>query len=173
MDILWGRCFFLNIYIYIMKDKLIAHAQPPMHFVPLVASLAVLFSLSRSLEDSDDIYSVGSSGRFLPLRWLSPETMISKCHSRASDVWAFGVLMWEAMSKGDLPYSGILNKDLKQHLLGRNHLTPPPQTPERMKSLMIKCWEFDEEHRPSFTEIHETMKSVYEELILSLNSSLA
>ena len=105
------------------------------------------FGLSRP---ENSCYTFG----MISTRWAAPEVLKKeKTIGLRSDVWSFGVLVWEIYSLGHLPYSAILSSNLLDHILSGCRLEPPANTPSRMKALMEKCWNDDPGKRPTFGEI--------------------
>jgi len=72
-------------------------------------------------------------------------------------VWAFGILLWELFSEGNLPYPGMSNKETTEQVLKGYRMTPPENCPVQISQLMKKCWSHKPEDRPSFKEIHSTI----------------
>ncbi len=121
--------------------------------------------LSRIL--TEEFYNI-SRGTILPMRWLAPEVFDERRYSRASDVWAFGVLMWEAFSRGETPYSSIKNiKLLREHVAQGNRLSIPDTVPERLRPIMARCW-LEQAARPSFTDILAVLLETYADAVASV-----
>uniref|UniRef100_A0A3P8WRX9 receptor protein-tyrosine kinase n=1 Tax=Cynoglossus semilaevis TaxID=244447 RepID=A0A3P8WRX9_CYNSE len=83
--------------------------------------------------------------RGVPVRWTAPEAFQHRKFSSASDVWSFGVLMWEVMSYGERPYWDMSNQEVNQYRLPAPHSCPPA-----LHSLMLQCWQADRGDRPGF-----------------------
>uniref|UniRef100_A0A3B4B593 receptor protein-tyrosine kinase n=1 Tax=Periophthalmus magnuspinnatus TaxID=409849 RepID=A0A3B4B593_9GOBI len=81
----------------------------------------------------------------IPVRWTAPEAFQHRKFSSASDVWSFGVLMWEVMSYGERPYWDMSNQEVNQF-----RLPAPHNCPAAMHSLMLQCWQADRGDRPGF-----------------------
>ncbi|CAF0972266.1 unnamed protein product [Rotaria sordida] len=105
--------------------------------------------------------------RRLPIRWLSPESIESSKYTIQSDVWSFGVLLWELMSRGRTPYSGIDNADIYTYIKHGYRLQQPTYCPQLLyKSVMIVCWHADPSQRPSFTQLAHDIRHVLHQLEL-------
>uniref|UniRef100_A0A8R1DNI1 Protein kinase domain-containing protein n=2 Tax=Caenorhabditis japonica TaxID=281687 RepID=A0A8R1DNI1_CAEJA len=89
----------------------------------------------------------------IPLRWLSPEAIKDNTYSSKSDVWAFGVLLWEIATLGGFPYNNVADKDLLNQLTDGMRLEQPPKCSDDMYFLMKSCWNLRQEDRPSFVSI--------------------
>uniref|UniRef100_A0A8C1T0V0 Protein tyrosine kinase 7 (inactive) n=1 Tax=Cyprinus carpio TaxID=7962 RepID=A0A8C1T0V0_CYPCA len=91
---------------------------------------------------------------WIPLRWLSSESVFEGEFCSKSDVWAFGVLMWEVFSLGELPYPALNDQQVLEGLqAGTLRLSPPVNCPAHVCSLMSRCWASSPKERPTFSEI--------------------
>ncbi|XP_054307795.1 tyrosine-protein kinase receptor TYRO3 isoform X4 [Pongo pygmaeus] len=86
------------------------------------------FGLSRKIY-SGDYYRQGCASK-LPVKWLALESLADNLYTVQSDVWAFGVTMWEIMTRGQTPYAGIENAEIYNYLIGGNRLKQPPECME-------------------------------------------
>lgn len=104
----------------------------------------------------------------VPLRWLAIEAMRRYLYSSKSDVWAFGVVLWEIGTLGGFPYSQIENHALLSYLMSGNRLAKPDNCSDKLYDLMLSCWHADPMHRPSFQELlgalHEPEQKIYIDL---------
>ncbi|KAM3865337.1 inactive tyrosine-protein kinase 7-like [Diretmus argenteus] len=90
----------------------------------------------------------------IPVRWLPAESVFEDDFSTKSDVWSFGVLMWEVFSLGELPYAGLEHPRVLEDLQsGSLSLAPPPGSPSRVQKLMAACCSLSPKDRPSFSDI--------------------
>ena len=92
-----------------------------------------------------------------PMRWLSIEALVDRIFSEKSDVWAFGILMYEAYTFGAVPYSTLSNTEILLFLQEDKRLEPPLEAPIEIQDLMMDCWHTDSQKRPSFKEIREIL----------------
>ncbi|XP_005390190.1 PREDICTED: inactive tyrosine-protein kinase 7 isoform X2 [Chinchilla lanigera] len=91
---------------------------------------------------------------WVPLRWMSPEAILEGDFSTKSDVWAFGVLMWEVFTHGELPHGGQADDEVLADLqAGKARLPQPEGCPSKLYQLMQRCWAPSPKDRPSFSEI--------------------
>ncbi|XP_040844490.1 focal adhesion kinase 1-like isoform X9 [Ochotona curzoniae] len=118
------------------------------------------FGLSRYMEDST--YYKASKGK-LPIKWMAPESINFRRFTSASDVWMFGVCMWEILMHGVKPFQGVKNNDVIGRIENGERLPMPPNCPPTLYSLMTKCWAYDPSRRPRFTELKAQLSTVLEE----------
>ncbi|XP_053289418.1 focal adhesion kinase 1 isoform X2 [Pleuronectes platessa] len=118
------------------------------------------FGLSRYMEDSS--YYKASKGK-LPIKWMAPESINFRRFTTASDVWMFGVCMWEVLMYGIKPFQGVKNNDVIGRIENGERLAMPPQCPPTLYSLMTKCWSYDPSKRPRFTELKTQLSTILEE----------
>ncbi|XP_062851477.1 inactive tyrosine-protein kinase 7 [Trichomycterus rosablanca] len=91
---------------------------------------------------------------WMPLRWMPAEFVFDDDFSTKSDVWAFGVLMWEVFSHGELPYSTLSHEEVLEGLqAGTLKLSAPESWPSEVYKLMSHCWAPSPKERPSFSEL--------------------
>ena len=96
----------------------------------------------------DGVY-VGRKEEELPLRWLAPESLVSRVFSASSDVWSFGVFVWEVFSFGGQPYAGMMNEDVVQFVAQGGRLVAPPNAPALFENLFGDCFKSDPKERRS------------------------
>ncbi|XP_055966891.1 focal adhesion kinase 1 isoform X7 [Sorex fumeus] len=118
------------------------------------------FGLSRYMEDST--YYKASKGK-LPIKWMAPESINFRRFTSASDVWMFGVCMWEILMHGVKPFQGVKNNDVIGRIENGERLPMPPNCPPTLYSLMTKCWAYDPSRRPRFTELKAQLSAILEE----------
>ncbi|XP_070544684.1 uncharacterized protein [Ptychodera flava] len=116
------------------------------------------FGLSRDIYEKE--YYVSENKRALPVKWMAPECLSSQHFDTKSDVWSFGVLLWEVMTRGATPYAGIDNLDLTRHLKKGNRLPMPKYLSTKLYNVMRRCWCTSPEHRPTFSELVEDLEEV-------------
>ncbi|XP_063056117.1 tyrosine-protein kinase ZAP-70 [Engraulis encrasicolus] len=118
------------------------------------------FGLSKALGADDNYYKARSSGKW-PLKWYAPECVNFYKFSSKSDVWSFGVTMWEAFSYGGKPYKKMKGPDVMSFIAGGSRMESPAGCPETMYKLMLDCWTFSHEERPCFAKVEERMRAFY------------
>ncbi|XP_064116990.1 tyrosine-protein kinase transmembrane receptor Ror-like isoform X1 [Macrobrachium nipponense] len=115
------------------------------------------FGLSRDIYSSD-YYRVQSKS-LLPVRWMPPESILYGKFTTESDVWSFGVVLWEIFSFGLQPYYGYNNQEVIDMIRSRHLLPCPEECPPRIYALMVECWHETPNRRPTFREIHGRLRS--------------
>ncbi|RVE61660.1 hypothetical protein OJAV_G00174590 [Oryzias javanicus] len=116
------------------------------------------FGLSRYLQDdtSDPSYTSSLGGK-IPVRWTAPEAIAYRKFTSASDVWSYGIVMWEVMSFGERPYWDMSNQDVINAIEQDYRLPPPMDCPSALHQLMLDCWQKDRNVRPRFADIVSTL----------------
>lgn len=110
------------------------------------------FGLSRDVLKHQDYVARGNS--FLPVRWMPPESLFQNIYSCQSDVWSYGVLLWEIFSLGNSPYPELPSISHFYPALKKGHrMSRPPHAPQNIFDLMTRCWEEEPQSRPSFTSL--------------------
>ncbi|XP_078673467.1 uncharacterized protein LOC144912289 [Branchiostoma floridae x Branchiostoma belcheri] len=111
------------------------------------------FGLSRHLH-TKQYYRLGAEDdRELPIRWMAPESFRRRTYTTKTDVWSFGVLMWEVMTRGLQPYQQLNNCEVAGFVCSGHRLDCPEYCTERLHGLMLHCWAADSDDRPSFPEV--------------------
>ncbi|CAL4066426.1 unnamed protein product [Meganyctiphanes norvegica] len=127
------------------------------------------FGLSRWVEEQS--YYKASKGK-LPIKWMAPESINFRRFTSASDVWMFGVCMWEILMLGVKPFQGIKNNDVIKRIDNGERLALPPHCPPRLYSLMSQCWTYEPSKRPSFKEIKEVLSEILREERMQMHESM-
>ncbi|CAO2588951.1 Ephrin type-A receptor 10 [Lemmus lemmus] len=102
------------------------------------------------------------SGRS-PALWAAPETLQFGHFSSASDVWSFGIVMWEVMAFGERPYWDMSGQDVIKAVEDGFRLPPPRNCPSPLHRLMLDCWQKDPGERPRFSQIHNILSKMGQE----------
>ncbi|XP_054980520.1 vascular endothelial growth factor receptor 3 [Sorex araneus] len=114
------------------------------------------FGLARDIYKDPDYVRKGSAR--LPLKWMAPESIFDKVYTTQSDVWSFGVLLWEIFSLGASPYPGVqVNEEFCQRLKEGTRMRTPDLATPAIRRLMLSCWSGDPKHRPSFSELVDVL----------------
>ncbi|XP_014489492.1 PREDICTED: ALK tyrosine kinase receptor isoform X2 [Dinoponera quadriceps] len=111
------------------------------------------FGMARDIYRGD--YYRKGAGTVLPIKWMSPESLFDGIYTTKSDVWSFGVLLWEIMSFGYTPYIGLGNQDVIKMVKTGGRLGKPVGCPDPIYGIMMKCWRARPERRPNFSNIVE------------------
>ncbi|XP_032874312.1 ephrin type-A receptor 5 isoform X4 [Amblyraja radiata] len=110
------------------------------------------FGLSRILEDDPEAAYTTKGGK-IPIRWTAPEAIAYRKFTSASDVWGYGIVMWEVMSYGERPYWEMTNQDVIKAVDEGYRLPTPMDCPATLYQLMLDCWQKERNSRPRFEEI--------------------
>ncbi|KAK5876193.1 hypothetical protein CesoFtcFv8_027188 [Champsocephalus esox] len=100
----------------------------------------------------------------VPIKWMAMESLSESLYTTKSDVWSFGVTMWEIVSRGRTPYPGVSNHELLELLLSGHRLKPPQDCDHKLYEVMQSCWHEDPSLRPGFGELCETLRALLSEL---------
>ncbi|KHN75253.1 Insulin-like growth factor 1 receptor [Toxocara canis] len=106
------------------------------------------FGMSRRLYAQSEYYRMHSSKTVLPVRWLAPECIQSGKFTHSSDIWAFGVTIWEVYTYGEVPFGELSNGEVVSAVSNGVLLTKPKNAPEDLFQIMEDCWKIDPEKRP-------------------------
>ncbi|XP_076000545.1 ephrin type-A receptor 4 [Genypterus blacodes] len=110
------------------------------------------FGMSRVLEDDPEAAYTTRGGK-IPIRWTAPEAIAYRKFTSASDVWSYGIVMWEVMSYGERPYWDMSNQDVIKAIDEGYRLPPPMDCPVALHQLMLDCWQRERADRPKFGQI--------------------
>jgi len=147
-----------NIYHRDLSARNILVKSGPNGWICKVAD----FGLSR-FSDAQEATTKSDTG---PLKWMAPESLLERKYSSKSDVWSYGVTLWEVLTRNE-PYPDLDSVQAASQVMHRGlHLTPPENCPPKLAQLMLQCFERDPLRRPDFsrtllilTEVEEDVKS--------------
>ncbi|XP_030345317.1 tyrosine-protein kinase Fyn isoform X3 [Strigops habroptila] len=105
------------------------------------------FGLARLIEDNE--YTARQGAKF-PIKWTAPEAALYGRFTIKSDVWSFGILLTELVTKGRVPYPGMNNREVLEQVERGYRMPCPQDCPISLHELMIHCWKKDPEERPTF-----------------------
>nr|XP_009476329.1 PREDICTED: vascular endothelial growth factor receptor kdr-like [Pelecanus crispus] len=114
------------------------------------------FGLARDIYKDPDYVRKGDAR--LPLKWMAPEAIFDKIYTTQSDVWSFGVLLWEIFSLGASPYPGVqIDEDFCRRLKEGTRMRSPEYSTPEVYQTMLDCWHGVPTERPTFTELVERL----------------
>ncbi|XP_072247428.1 fibroblast growth factor receptor 2 isoform X3 [Leuresthes tenuis] len=122
------------------------------------------FGLARDVHNID-YYKKTTNGR-LPVKWMAPEALFDRVYTHQSDVWSFGVLMWEIFTLGGSPYPGIPVEELFKLLKEGHRMDKPGNCTNELYMMMKDCWHAISSQRPTFKQLVEDL-----DRILTLNTN--
>ncbi|CAH8640917.1 unnamed protein product [Schistosoma intercalatum] len=120
------------------------------------------FSMCRPIQPGVDFIS--TSNECLPIKWLPLESILEGKFHTDTDVWSFGVFLWEVFSFAVEPFTDLSHTEIIKLLEHGDRLTRPSQCPEYIYQLMLKCWSADRTERPKFIYIRNCLKEIFKDL---------
>ncbi|XP_051692320.2 tyrosine-protein kinase receptor UFO isoform X2 [Oryctolagus cuniculus] len=120
------------------------------------------FGLSKKIYNGD-YYRQGRIAK-MPVKWIAIESLADRVYTSKSDVWSFGVTMWEIATRGQTPYPGVENSEIYDYLRQGNRLKQPADCLDGLYALMSRCWELNPRDRPSFSELREDLENTLKAL---------
>ncbi|KAM9424619.1 tyrosine-protein kinase receptor TYRO3 isoform 2-T2 [Pholidichthys leucotaenia] len=120
------------------------------------------FGLSKKIYSSN--YYRQKVAIRVPIKWMAMESLSESIYTSKSDVWAFGVTMWEIVSWGRTPYPGVHNHELLDLLMSGHRLKPPQDCDQKLYEVMWSCWDKNPTQRPGFRDLVEALKGLLSEL---------
>lgn len=121
------------------------------------------FGLSRNMYSAD--YYKANENDAIPIRWMPPESIFYNRYTTESDVWAYGVVLWETFAFGMQPYYGMAHEEVIYYVRDGNVLSCPDNCPLELYNLMRLCWSKLPSDRPSFASIHCILERMYERAV--------
>ena len=120
------------------------------------------FGLSKKIY-SGDYYRQGRIAK-MPVKWIAIESLADRVYTSKSDVWAFGVTMWEITTRGMTPYPGVQNHEMYDYLLHGHRLKQPEDCLDELYDIMYSCWSADPLDRPTFSVLRLQLEKLSESL---------
>lgn len=117
------------------------------------------FGLSRDVYEKD-YYSGDNKKTKLPVKWMAPESLEKGIYNHKTDVWSYGVLLWELMTRGVTPYPEVDNWDIVNFLKQGRRMQQPSYCPDELYDIMLQCWQDDPKRRPSFAQLVTDVSNV-------------
>ncbi|XP_030851826.1 tyrosine-protein kinase SYK isoform X2 [Strongylocentrotus purpuratus] len=121
------------------------------------------FGMSKALGLDSQYYVAETAGKW-PLKWYAPECIYKFKFSSKSDVWSYGVTLWEALSYGKRPYASMRGQELMQFIENGDRLSQPDRCPDDVYSLMRRCWLSEAKDRPGFGDIESVLSDILKRL---------
>ncbi|XP_026856488.2 macrophage-stimulating protein receptor [Electrophorus electricus] len=122
------------------------------------------FGMARDILDKE-YYSIQDHKRAkLPIKWMAIESLQTQKFTTKSDVWSFGVLMWEMLTRGASPYPDVDPYDMSQYLLQGRRLPQPQYCLDSLWCIMLQCWNPEPDFRPTFSELVQDLQNIHSSL---------
>ena len=116
------------------------------------------FQQAKVLED--DIYEAPEGSKF-PIKWIAPEAALYNRFSIKSDVWSFGIVMYETITYGRFPYPGMTNAEVLKKVDAGYRMGCPPNCPQKLHDIMLDCWREDPTSRPTFQHLQWQLEEFF------------
>ena len=107
-----------------------------------------------------DIYGTHTPEKF-PIKWTAPEALLHNCFTIKSDVWSFGILLYELITYGHVPYPGMTNPQVLEAVVKGYRMPCPDDCPELLHEIMRECWRDDRASRPTFETLQWKMEDFF------------
>ena len=156
------RLLHLNDWAKLLDSENVSELPSQYRFYRDLASRNCMVSLDEVVKVGDlgmardvyltDIYHAHNRGP-LPIRWMAPEAIRDNKFTSQSDVWSYGVVLWEIATLAELPYQGFSNSEVLSQVKRGQHLHPPEDCHDVLGSLMLQCWQDNPNSRPTFFDI--------------------
>ncbi|XP_044059097.1 tyrosine-protein kinase Fes/Fps isoform X1 [Siniperca chuatsi] len=121
------------------------------------------FGMSR--QQDDGVYSTDGGLRQIPVKWTAPEALNYGRYTTESDVWSFGVLLWETFSMGMTPYTSMTNQQTREEVEKGYRMPAPHGCPVEIARIMSNCWQYEPRSRPSFKKLRAELSAIYNKII--------
>uniref|UniRef100_A0A3Q3IND1 Tyrosine-protein kinase n=1 Tax=Monopterus albus TaxID=43700 RepID=A0A3Q3IND1_MONAL len=120
------------------------------------------FGMSR--QQDDGVYSAEGGLKQVPVKWTAPEALNYGRFTTESDVWSFGVLLWEAFSMGMTPYTSMTNQQTREEVERGYRMPAPHGCPVEIARIMTSCWQYEARNRPSFKKLRAELSALYDKI---------
>ena len=141
---------------YIHRDLAARNILVGEHLICKVAN----FSLAREIHEDINFYE-SHEGEQLPIKWTAPEAAIFKRFTIKSDVWSFGILLWEIVTYSQVPYSGMTNTEVLEKIQTGCRMGCPPNCPKQLHDVMLNCWREEPANRPTFETLQWQLEEFF------------
>ena len=108
----------------------------------------------------------------LPRKWMAIESLQTYVFTIKTDVWSYGVLLWELWTRGAMPYENVLNSELIHYLKMDQRLSKPEYCPNVVYSLCLRCWDIDPDYRPEFDFIKNKLDTCIKQFLCNTSQPI-
>ncbi|KAM9764583.1 tyrosine-protein kinase Fes/Fps isoform 2-T2 [Menidia menidia] len=120
------------------------------------------FGMSR--QQDDGVYSAEGGLRQIPVKWTAPEALNFGRYTTQSDIWSFGVLLWETFSMGMTPYTSMTNQQTRDEVEKGYRMPAPHGCPVEISKIMSSCWQYEPRNRPSFKRLRTELSVIHNKI---------
>uniref|UniRef100_A0A8C5I9N7 Tyrosine-protein kinase n=1 Tax=Gouania willdenowi TaxID=441366 RepID=A0A8C5I9N7_GOUWI len=120
------------------------------------------FGMSR--QQDDGVYSAKGGLRQVPVKWTAPEALNYGRFTTQSDVWSFGVLLWETFSMGMSPYPSLSNQQTRDQVEQGYRMPAPLGCPVEIFRIMNNCWQYEPRNRPTFNKVRTELSAIHSQI---------
>ena len=117
------------------------------------------FGLSKDVYETQYYYS--ESDTKLPIRWMAPESLEKGIYNSKTDVWSYGILVWELLTRGVTPYPSVDNWDILNYIKRGRRLPCPSHCPINIYTMLLNCWSHNPKERPDFIEMINQIEKLF------------
>jgi len=116
------------------------------------------FGLSRAVGAGSNYYKASAGGRW-PVKWYALESILYGTFSSSSDVWSYGITLWEIFTRGEQPYNDMGGAEVVRFIESGKRLELPQNCPQKIYKVMLDCWNKEAASRPTFAQLHKKFKA--------------
>jgi fyn-related kinase len=109
----------------------------------------------------DKDFCEGQNQEKIPIKWTAPEAILQHRFSIKSDVWSFGIVLYEIVTYGKSPYPSITNGETVTKTEQGYRMPQPPGCPEKLYDMMLNCWRENPNDRPTFATLHRELEEFF------------
>lgn len=120
------------------------------------------FGLARAVKDSQNIYAAKEGTKF-PIKWTAPEAAIYNKFTIKSDVWSFGIVLYEIVTHGRTPYPSMTNQEVLFNVSKNYRMPKPTECDDKLYQIMLSCWKTNLEERPTFEYLKNRLENYFDE----------
>ncbi|XP_076234050.1 uncharacterized protein LOC143178980 [Calliopsis andreniformis] len=121
------------------------------------------FGMSRFANEDGEVIETRHGRNALPIRWMAPESLIYSLFTTKTDVWSFGILMWEIVTLGSTPYPDMTARDVMRNVQNGYRLERPSHCRSELFRVISRCWHADPDRRPEFQTLRRDLAQLLED----------
>ncbi|XP_053994455.1 uncharacterized protein LOC128884830 [Hylaeus volcanicus] len=121
------------------------------------------FGMSRFANEDGEVIETRHGRNALPIRWMAPESLIYSLFTTKTDVWSFGILMWEIVTLGSTPYPDMTAREVMRNVQNGYRLERPSHCRSELFRVISRCWQADPDRRPEFQTLRRDLAQLLED----------